>query len=553
MGLNATRLYSVTYNDKLTLGRVQTPTLAMLVQRQKEIDNFVSVPFYEVEADCGDFRATWHGSDGSRIMNRPDAEAIVQKCSGKPGVVTALSAQKKSVERPRLYDLNELQRDANRLFGYTAMQTLNVAQSLYETQKLTTYPRTDSRYLTTDMKAELPKLLSDIQTGYAAAAAAVDTVLQKGINDDKNVIDDSKVTDHHAIIVTSNIRGYANKKLSKEEDNVLRLIVARLLCALGQRMEYEQTDLELTVEQEKFLATGKKLLYLGWREIEIALLGKQAGSGSENIINVRQGDSVLPKQIQVLDKKTTPPKPYTEATLLTAMENAGRQITNAALKASMKSIGLGTTATRAGIIENLIKTGYVARSKKNLNPTDKGKALIGIAPRQMILPDLTAEWEEKLEDINTGKCDPDAFMDGIRKYVGEIVRNAPKPSVTAGTAGSGGAGVAGAGALGASGKPSFGKCPRCGAPVFEGPKSYYCSAYQTGCKFAIWKENRYFASIGKKLTSAMVKNFLAGKRVLLKGIKKKSGNGAYDAYLSFTDDGAQSHFQMEFPQRAPTK
>lgn len=463
----------------------------------------------------------------------------MNKCQGKSGKVIALSKEKKTAERPLLYNLNELQRDANKLFGYTAQQTLNIAQSLYETHKLTTYPRTESSYLTTDMKKEIPSLLKAIKSGYGPAASFVDKIFSKGINADKHVIDDSKVSDHHAIIVTPEIAHYASKSLSIEENNVLNLIITRFFAALSQKMSYEQTDIIIDIDGEHFKSTGKKLIDLGWREVELGLLNKTA-IGSTNIINVSKGDTVTPKQINVLDEKTTPPKPYTEATLLTAMENIDKQLSNTALKSVIKEAkGIGTPATRSAIIENIIKTGYVIRNKKYLLPTQKGKDLIKIVPEKIKQPDFTAEWEDKLKKIKDGNMNPDLFLNEIRKYVADFVNDVKSSAPVSGVAFT-------SGASGGNGKNIVGKCPRCGGNIIEGAKNFYCSDYKKGCSFAIWKNNKLLTSQGKKVTATLVKNLLSKPKVKVKGFKSAKTGKVYDAFLSLEDTGKYVNFKIEF-------
>lgn len=425
VGINATRLFTVKYNQKLTIGRVQTPTLSLIVSRQKEIDEFVSQPFYEVAADCEMFTATWFNKKGTRIDDIEKAEAIVNKCSNKEGYLTKIKTKRATVERPLLYDLTELQRDGNRRYGYSAEQTLEAAQNLYEKYKLATYPRTDSRYLTKDMKAKIPALLQNIRDGWKGSEYCVDKVFKQKLNTDKRVIDDSKVTDHHAIIVTPNIRNISSIKLPERESNILRLIVARFIAIFDRKQEFDQTDIELIIENEKFKARGKKVVIPGWKEIEDIMLGKEVKEDAEDkeiTISLNEGDKIKPKEIKVLTKKTTPPKPYTEATLLTAMETAGKQIENEKLREEMKSIGLGTPATRAGIIEKLISVGYVKRNKKNLVPTHNGMQLIEIVHEKLKKPDLTGEWESSLSKIAKKEVSSKEFITDIKKYVAEIIK-----------------------------------------------------------------------------------------------------------------------------------
>jgi len=371
VGINATRLFTVKHNQKLTIGRVQTPTLAMIVQRQHEIDNFVPEPFYEITADCGSFIATWYNEDGTRIKEKEKAEEIIKKCEGKDAIVTKVTKKKASTERPLLYDLTELQRDGNRKYGYTADQVLEAAQNLYEKYKLTTYPRTDSRYLSTDMKPKLEPLLLNIKQGYKLAGACVDKVLSQKINTDKRVIDDKKITDHHAIIVTDNIRNLERIKLPERESNILKLVMTRFIVALDKKQEYEQTDIELLIGDEKFKARGKKVTFAGWKETEDILLGKttstensvnlanKVNTSNKNSVednsaddksdeenereitgNIKKNDVFKVEELKLLEKKTSAPKPYNEATLLTAMETAGKQIEDEERREEMKSIGI---------------------------------------------------------------------------------------------------------------------------------------------------------------------------------------------------------------------
>ena len=431
VGINATRLFTVKYNQMLTIGRVQTPTLSLIVQRQKEIDNFVSQPFYEVAADCDMFIATWFNKDGTRIDELEKAEEIAARCKDKEATVTKLKTKRATVERPLLYDLTELQRDGNRRYGYSAEQTLDAAQSLYEKYKLATYPRTDSRYLTKDMKTKIPGLLQNIRDGWKGSEYCVDKVIKQKINADKRVIDDSKVTDHHAIIVTPNIKNVSSIKLPEKEENILKLIVARFISVFDRKQEYDQTDLEIQIEKDKFKARGKKVVIPGWKEIEDIMLGKikEDTEDKEITINISEGDKLMPKEIKVLTKKTSPPKPHTEATLLTAMETAGKQIEDEKLREEMKSIGLGTPATRAGIIEKLISVGYIKRNKKNLVPTQNGIQLIEIVHEKLKKPDLTGEWESELGKIAKKEVSSRDFIVDIKKYVAEII-NEGKTSST---------------------------------------------------------------------------------------------------------------------------
>lgn len=542
VGMNATRLFTVKYNHKLTVGRVQTPTLAMIVNRQQAIGRFVPEPFYEIEAACGAFRALWVGEEGTRLSDPVKAQAILDRCAGRTGTVSKLQRKKATAERPLLYDLTELQREANRRYGYTAAQTLEAAQTLYERHKLITYPRTDSRYLTQDMKSKLPELVRAVQTGYAGAAEHCQRLLSQGLNCDKRVINDKKVTDHHAIIVTPNMARVRAAKLDEREKNLLKLVAVRFLVALEARQEYDQTELEFLVEGERFKASGKKVTKPGWKAVEEDLLGKAAAAPEgdeepEQFIDLKKGDPVTPEALKLLSRTTSPPKPYTEDTLLSAMETAGKAIEDETLREEMKGLGLGTPATRAGIIEKLIKTGYVERKRKNLTATPQGIRLISLVPDKLRLPDLTAEWERRLSEIAAGQSEADSFMAGIRSYVTEIVTEAAASGID----------------RQAFKQQSLGNCPRCGRPVYENSKSFYCSGYRSTpkCTFSLWKSERFFSDKGKELTAEVAAALLAEGRIRMTGLRKKAGDGVYDATVLLQDTGTYVNFRLSFDDRGP--
>lgn len=510
VGINATRLFTVKYDQMLTIGRVQTPTLSLIVQRQKEIDNFISQPFYEVAADCDMFIATWFNKDGTRIDELNKAEEIAARCKDKEATVTKLKTKRATVERPLLYDLTELQRDGNRRYGYSAEQTLEAAQNLYEKYKLATYPRTDSRYLTKDMKTQIPSLLQNIKIGWKVSDATeycIDKVVNQKINADKRVIDDSKVTDHHAIIVTPNIRNAFNIKLPEREENILKLIVARFISVFDRKQEFDQTDIEIQIEKDKFKARGKKVVIPGWKEVEDMMLGKlkEDNEDKEITVNLAEGDKLMPKEIKVLTKKTSPPKQYTEATLLTAMETAGKQIEDEKLRDEMKSIGLGTPATRAGIIEKLISVGYIKRNKKNLVPTQNGIQLIDIVHEKLKKPDLTGEWESELGKIAKKEASSKDFIVDIKKYVAEIIKEGKMSSTK---------NVSFEGSNKKGKRDAIGICPRCGREIFESKKSFFCAGYKNypSCKFSIWKEDKSLQEKGIILTKQIVSELLKSKQ-----------------------------------------
>ncbi len=522
VGINATRLFSVKYNQKLTIGRVQTPTLAMIVQRQHEIDNFVPEPFFEISANCGSFTATWYNEDGTRIKDKEKAEEIIKKCENKEGLITKVTKKKATTERPLLYDLTELQRDGNKKYGYTAEQTLEAAQNLYEKYKLTTYPRTDSRYLSNDMKPKLNGLLLNIKQGYKEAESCINKVLSQKINTDKRVIDDKKITDHHAIIVTDNIRNLERIKLPEKERNILKLVITRFIVALDKKQEYEQTDIELVIENENFKARGKKITVPGWKETEDILLGKAVNTDEEDEKEitkaVKKNDKVNVEELKLLEKKTSSPKLYNEATLLTAMETAGKQIEDEELRDNMKSIGLGTPATRAGIIEKLVSVGYIKRNKKNLVPTENGIKLIELVPEKLKKPDLTGEWEQSLNKITSGDEKSQNFIVNIKKYVYDII-NEGKRSNLANVSFTGNN-------LYNSNKEVIGICPKCGQSIFESEKGFYCSGFRNypKCNFGIWKSDKVFVENNINLTKEMAKELIENGKTNDFSIKLEDGS-----------------------------
>ncbi len=522
VGINATRLFSVKYNQKLTIGRVQTPTLAMIVQRQHEIDNFVPEPFFEISANCGSFTATWYNEDGTRIKEKEKAEEIIKKCENKEGLIAKVTKKKATTERPLLYDLTELQRDGNKKYGYTAEQTLEAAQNLYEKYKLTTYPRTDSRYLSNDMKPKLNGLLLNIKQGYKEAESCIDKVLSQKINTDKRVIDDKKITDHHAIIVTDNIRNLERIKLPEKERNILKLVITRFIVALDKKQEYEQTDIELVIENENFKARGKKITVPGWKETEDILLGKAVNTDEEDEKEitkaVKKNDKVNVEELKLLEKKTSSPKLYNEATLLTAMETAGKQIEDEELRENMKSIGLGTPATRAGIIEKLVSVGYIKRNKKNLVPTENGIKLIELVPEKLKKPDLTGEWEQSLNKITSGDEKSQNFIVNIKKYVYDII-NEGKRSNLANVSFTGNN-------LYNSNKEVIGICPKCGQSIFESGKGFYCSGFRNypKCNFGIWKSDKVFVENNINLTKEIAKELIENGKTNDFSIKLEDGS-----------------------------
>lgn len=558
VGINFTRLFTIRYGTKLTVGRVQTPTLALIVERQQAIENFQSAPYYQLQGHFGSIRALWHRGTVNRIEQKEEALKLQRELTGMDGTVTKLDTSRKNEDRPLLFDLTELQREANRRFGYTAQETLSIAQSLYEKHKFITYPRTDSRYLTTDMKPQIPQLLKKIASVYPESVPFIQQIASKKLPLDKRIINDAKVSDHHAIIVTGNIHQYQPQKLTPKENNVLKLIMIRMIAALSGKKVYDETKLEITLDNQKdiFKATGRIIIDEGWTLVERTLSVKPAAQQDEAkaedkedkeddqqiLTGIALNQRVHLDKINILEKKTTPPKPYTEATLLTAMEKASREIDDKSLKESMKGKGLGTPATRAGIIEKLITVGYVERRKKNLYPTQQGIMFIQLVPESIRQVEMTAQWELQLQEICDGKGNPEQFMQEIRQYVIQTVsENNSLENVQA---------VSRKGTL----RRVVGKCPKCGQNVIESDKSFYCDGFRMEhkCNFSLWKNNKYLQARGITLTADMAAELLSTGKMQVNNLTSKAGK-QYNAIFYMEPGEQYVNFRMEFaPRTAPS-
>ena len=532
VGINATRLFSILYHRTLNIGRVMTPTLALIVQREAAIDAFKPTPFYTVTVAFSDFKVA-----SERITEKAQAEALQAAC------LTAAHATVKSVERkekaekpPALYDLTTLQREANRLLGFTAQQTLDYLQSLYE-KKLATYPRTDSRYLTSDMAGSLPLLVNT--TAKAMPFAEKLTIRCNPAQ----VIDDSKVSDHHAIIPTQSIRETDLSALPAGELALLQLISARLLCAVGQPHAFAETSVVAECAGQEFKAKGRAILNPGWRELDgrykDTLKNKPEPEKEARALPVlSEGDILSMVTAAVKEGKTSPPARFTEDTLLSAMETAGA----GEMPEDAERKGLGTPATRAGILEKLIKVGFVERKKvkkaTHLMPTHEGVALITVLPDQIQSPSMTAEWEHRLKEIERGGSEPDAFLSEIAAMLTELTGRYEA--------------VKDASTLVPSDKESLGKCPRCGASVVEISKGFVCE--NRDCGFAIWKENKFFTAKRKKPTKALVTELLSTGRARLTGCYSEKTGKIYDATVVLDDTGGKYvGFKLEFDAASPKR
>lgn len=529
VGLNATRLYSVKHNNKLSIGRVQTPTLAILVERYKEIVNFVPEKYFEIEADYNNFKGLWKNEKGSKISDENIALEIINKVKNKPGIVEDVINEDKSKANPLLYDLTELQREANKKFGYTAKNTLSAAQSLYEKHKLITYPRTDSRYLSTDMIPTLKEILINISNAKLSKHIAL--ILSEELNITNRIVDNSKISDHHAIIPTNKTPSL--KELNEAERNIYDLISTRFVSAFLPKYEYQETTVTINIENEKFISKGKTIKQLGWLELE----GKTDDENIEQLLPYLEiNQTIEVKQVNKLEKFTKPKKHHTEASLLSAMENIGHSIDDEELKEQIKDKGIGTPATRSSIIERLIDVGYVSREKKNLIPTEKGIQLIEILPNALKSPVTTAEWEYQLNQISKGSKKADEFMNDIKMMVKELVSEVIKgDSIEFKN-------------TKVLEKEIIGICPRCNKNIYENAKAFYCEGYnaEPKCSFSMWKEDKFFKDRGKKLTKTMAKQLLKNGTTLVKGFKKKDGTGTYDANVVLKDTGKYVNYELNF-------
>jgi len=519
VGMNATRAFTIKYDRLLSVGRVQTPTLAIIVERQREIDAFVANDYWEVTAFFEQYKGKWFDpakENETKLDSAEKADEIAAKTKGKPGAVLSVENEEKRIPPPLLYDLTELQRECNRKFGYPASKTLSIAQDLYEKRKMITYPRTDSRYVSDDMIGKLKNTAKKLEAleSYAAAAAYVNGLEQLPVT--KRIVDNSKVTDHHAIIPTD---GRLNPSaLTAEERNVFDLIARRFLAVFHPYYVYNVTKVVTVVEQEHFLSKGTTVLQLGWQALykddvpEKPAKGKKKKTDDEEeedeaLPPLAVGDAVTAVDVVPQKKSTKPPKPYTEASLLSAMENAGRFIEDEELREKMKDSGLGTPATRAAIIERLLQVEYIERRGKTLVPTEKGVKLIAVVPSELKSPLTTGKWERGLSSIAKGDMGSEKFMGSITRYTHYIIQQA-----AAADAGITFPADKRRGARQSAPKNALGTCPACHTgTVHENSKAYFCSRWREGCKLTIWKEatSRY----GLALTPELMTKLLADKKL----------------------------------------
>ena len=518
VGINASRLFSCLYGQPLAVGRVMTPVLAMTVVREAAIAAFVPQKFYTVELEL----TSGCTASSRRISEKDAAENLLAECRKEMiSTIQKVTRKEKSENPPLLYDLTALQRDANRLLGFTAQQTLDYAQSLYE-KRLITYPRTDSRFLTEDMAASLPGLVADTGGAFAVEEPFPIHVQQ--------VINGSKVNDHHALLPTKSMAKADLAALPAGERNILRLIAARLLCAVGEPHRYAETTLTTICAEEEFSAKGKVVLSDGWKAVERKMLGELLGKQKEPAVlpDVQEQSQCCVTGAELKEGQTSPPKSYTEDTLLSAMQAAGAD----SMPQGVERQGIGTPATRAATIEKLVQKGFLERkgSKKTkvLLPTDKGKALITVIPEEIQSPEMTADWETKLLRIERGEMEPNEFMTEIKEMISSLVTTTEARK--------------GANAL--MKNKVIGVCPNCGKSVVEREKGWFCENRE--CRFVLWKDNAFFKRLGKRLDAHVADKLLRDGRVRLKDCKSAKGK-TYNAtvLLSCETDG-RSKFSLEF-------
>ena len=527
IGINATRLFSCLYGKTLNVGRVQTPTLKMLVDRDAAIMNFKKEKYYHVCLMLSGAEAA-----SAKIRAADEASELKAACEASAAVCTSLTREKKTVAPPKLFDLTSLQREANRIYGYTAKQTLDLAQTLYE-KKLLTYPRTDSNYLTDDM-GDTAKSMVTLLCGKLPFMAGVSFTPEL-----VKVLNSKKVSDHHAIIPTIELAKADLSALPESEKNILTLAGARLLFATAAPHIFETVTAVFSCAGADFTARGKTVLAGGWKDLErryrATLKNKPEADDEDSadgtLPELAEGQSFVNPAAKVTEHDTTPPKPHNEASLLSAMERAGNEDTDP----DAERKGLGTPATRAAVIEKLVSSGFVERKGKQLIPTKDGNNLVCILPDNLTSPKLTAEWENNLTQIAKGAADPNEFLSGIEAMARELVKSYPFLSDSDKERFK-------------TEKPEIGKCPRCGSPVHEGKKNYYCS--NRNCAFVMWKNDRFFedrkVAFSPKIAAALLKS---GK-VKVKGLYSPKTGKTYDGTVILADTGGKYvNYKIELPKK----
>ena len=527
IGINATRLFSCLYHKTLNVGRVQTPTLKMLVDRGEAISHFKKEKYYHVRLDLSGAEAA-----NERISDKGRADALKAACEAETAVCVSLTKEKKTAAPPKLFDLTSLQREANKIYGYTAKQTLDLAQTLYE-KRLLTYPRTDSAFLTDDMGDTAAKTVTMLSGKLPFMEGAEFTP------DVSRTLDSSKVSDHHAIIPTMELAKTDLSTLPESERNILTLAGARLIFAAAEPHIFEAVTAVFSCAGTEFTARGKTVLAGGWKELErryrATLKGKPDPEDMEEentLPELSEGQTFTSPTAKVTEHFTTPPKPHSEATLLSAMERAGNGDTDP----DAERRGLGTPATRAAVIEKLVKSGFAERKGKQLIPTQNGAALVSVLPDMLTSPQLTAEWENNLTQIAKGAADAGEFMQRIEAMARELV----KENATADKSK--------AAFTGGEEKPSIGKCPRCGCPVHEGKKNFYCS--NRDCAFTMWKNDRFFEERKVTFTPKIAAALLKSGKANVKGLYSPKTGKTYDGTVVLADTGGKYvNYKIEIPKK----
>ena len=520
VGINGTRLFSTLYHKKLVVGRVQTPTLAMLVERDGKITTFRKEKYFNVHIQKDSLKASLE-----KLKTEEEAKRIAEACDKKQASVSSLKKERKTVNPPKLYDLTTLQREANRYFSFTAQQTLDLVQSLYE-KKLLTYPRTDSQFITDDMEGTVRQVISILCRKLPLFDGVAYTP------DIDRISNNAKVTDHHAILPTVQVEKLDIAELPESEQKILRLVATRLICATGEKHIYDETTMTVSCEGSLFTAKGKTVVQDGWKGIELrfkATLKSKEKEEPETVLpEVTEGDILQNVVSSVSEHFTSPPKAFTEDTLLSAMESAGNEV----FDDETEKKGLGTPATRAGIIEKLVKGGFAERKGKSLIPTKDGLNLVCVLPEQITSPAMTAEWENTLMQIERGNADADAFLSGIAAMTSELVKAYPFLSDAEASRFD-------------TARETVGKCPRCGSPVYVGKGNFYCSNRE--CSFCLWEDNKFFSSKKKKLTKKIAKELLDKGWCRVTGLYTPKKPQLYDAVIRLDDTGGKYvSFKMEF-------
>ena len=529
VGMNGTRALTCKYNAQLSCGRVQTPTLAMLVERAGQISNFQKEKYFNVELDCDGIPAV-----KPKIFDPDEAEQLRSRCQGSEAIVTAVKETEKKVKAPKLYDLTTLQREANRIYGMTAKQTLDTAQSLYE-KKLITYPRTDSQYLTEDMEQTARNVVRQIYEKYQLTGP-FDQPEQPDV---KKVMNNSKVTDHHAIIPTMELASSHLDELKSWEEKILFLIAVHTVMAMSKDHIYQETEIEVECQEEIFKAKGKIVLQDGWKLFENCFKNKDRMAivdpdqeMKERMPKVTQGQTFYAVDAEKTEHFTSPPKPYSEDTLLAAMETAG----NKEFDEDTEKKGLGTPATRAGIIEKLIYSQYATRKGKQILPTDDGKVLVEILPDFLKSASMTAEWENQLLLMEHGEIAPEQFMTGIKNMLNMMLNGCDAISEEE--------------TRRFQTRESIGTCPVCGSLVYESKTNFYCSNHD--CHFALWKDNRYLQSMEKNMDKKMAAELLKSGCVHVKDLYSRKKNMYFEADLHMdADETGKVNFSLSFPKKKP--